>query len=304
MNSLIKKIKNMVNSLINPVTKSSVIDYTGVNNKTISGLTIEGKDKVCIKLSNCSGIYITKCKLINSSLDGIYLYNCTNVTIEGNYFENVSTAINVVDCPLGSILVNSNQAKNMKGPFPKGQFVQFNNVSGPNNAISNNIVENIYGQSYPEDVISLYKCNGTEASSILVENNKIRGGGPSKSGGGIMLGDNGGSHIIARNNILVNPGQYGMAISGGTFMSLINNTIYSAQEPYTNVGLYIMNIGDYPQANNTVLDNKVQFFNATGESNASWLEPSTAKPAGWESNTFGDSSLNASILPVSLITFK
>jgi len=37
-------------------------------------------------------------------------------------------------------------------------------------------------------------------------------------GGGIMLGDGGGSNIVAKNNILVDPGQYGMAVSGGSYM--------------------------------------------------------------------------------------
>lgn len=55
------------------------------------------------------------------------------------------------------------------------------------------------------DAINLYKSNGIAGDPIQVIGNRIRGGGPSTSGGGIMTGDQGGSYILV-SIILVNPG--------------------------------------------------------------------------------------------------
>lgn len=133
----------------------------------------------------------------------------------------------------------------------------------------------------------------------------MRGGGPSSSGGGIMLGDSGGSYITASGNIMVNPGQYGAAISGGTFITLSNNIIYGAQQSFTNVGLYVMNIGGYVQANNTVSGNRVNFFNSAGTSNPNYLDGSTATPTGWSStNTWADATVTSAILATTIITYN
>ncbi len=121
--------------------------------------------------------------------------------------------------------------------MPRGQMVQFNNVKGGGNSINYNVVENILGQSSPEDAISVYMSNGIVGDPIQVVGNWIRGGGPSGSGGGIMVGDYGGSHILVKDNILVDPGQYGIAISSGTGISIKNNKIYAKQQSFTNVGL-------------------------------------------------------------------
>jgi len=64
----------------------------------------------------------------------------------------------------------------------------------------------------------------------FVRGNWIRGGGPSTSGGGINIGDYGGSYQITENNILVNPGQYGIGISGGNNMIMRNNKVYGKKK--------------------------------------------------------------------------
>jgi len=117
---------------------SAVISLTGASNETISGKSIAGGSAASISLSNCHDVTISNCRLYNSTNVGVYLYNCYNITITGNYFANVSTGVDAVQCPQGGIVVNSNQFSNMWGPFPRGQFVQFNNVDGPNNQINSN----------------------------------------------------------------------------------------------------------------------------------------------------------------------
>ncbi|MCJ8211020.1 PA14 domain-containing protein [Mucilaginibacter sp. RS28] len=285
-------------------TASGVVTLRNVHDMTISGKAIAGGNQPAISLIDCYNIRITNCKLYNSSDVGVYLHNCRNITVDYNFFTNVSTGVYVDQAVQGGIVVNNNQFLNMKGPFPRGQFVQFNNVNGSGNSISYNKGENVFGASNPEDGISLYQSNGTPSSPITVNGNWIRGGGPSASGGGIMLGDLGGSNQVAMNNILVNPGQYGMAIAGGSNNQLINNVIFGKQQYFTNVGIYVNSIGGHKVSNSKVKGNKVKFYNSNNYLNPVWLSNNADKPDGWDTdNKWGDGA-DASILPASIITYK
>jgi hypothetical protein len=284
-------------------TTTTAMVLTAAHDITINGKSITGGVVPAITLINCYNIHITNSKLYNSTDVGIHLISCKNITIENNFFTNVSSGVYAEQTTAGGIIVNNNQFLNMKGPFPRGQFVQFNNVSGANCSISNNKGENIFGQSYPEDAINLYQSNGTALSPIMIVGNWIRGGGPSSSGGGIMLGDNGGSYLTATGNILVDPGEYGMAIAGGTHNIIENNSIYGKSQYFTNVGLYVNSINGYTVSNCTVSGNKVNFYNATNYNNNAWLAPGTNKPVGWDGNSWG-ASISASLLPQVIITAK
>ncbi|MDO3643692.1 right-handed parallel beta-helix repeat-containing protein [Mucilaginibacter sp. L3T2-6] len=282
---------------------SPVISLSNASNITISGKAIAGGTKAAITLTNCHDVHITNCKLYNSTNVGIYLYNCYNITINGNYLTNVSTGIYVDHAAKGGIIVNGNQFLNMKGPFPRGQFVQFNNVKGANNQINSNQCENILGQSNPEDAISLYQSYGTSACPISIRGNQIRGGGPSNSGGGIMLGDSGGAYQIADGNTLVNAGQYGIAISGGSHNSITNNLIYSVSQSFTNVGLYVASFSGILISGAQVAGNRVKFYNSSGIANGVWLADGLLAPAGWSTNNW-NANIDSSILPAVLITKK
>jgi len=155
-------------------TDSSPIVLDGASNQTISGLRITNTSGHCIKLSNCSNITIQKCKLGPSKGEGVFLSNCKNITVIDCTMESVESGV-VADVGSG-IKVLNNDVKNVQGPMPRGQMVQFGNVSGTGNSISYNVVENILGQSYPEDEISLFMSNGTADDPIKIIGNWIRGG--------------------------------------------------------------------------------------------------------------------------------
>lgn len=290
-----------------PYTSSGPITYSGINGITINGKSIVGTTGPCITLTNCANVTITDCRLSNASktfamnMLGIKLQGCSNVTVNGCFFTNLSSGVYALSCT-GGIRILANQFLNMQGPLPRGQFVQFDKCSGAANAINWNICENVMGKSYPEDAISLYRSSGTASSPILINNNEISGGGPSTSGGGIMLGDGGGNYLSASGNILVNPGQYGMAITGGSHNSIINNTIYGAKQSFTNVGIYV---ADYSATitNATVSGNQVLYYNKANDLNCFWLESGISAPAGWSSNICG-ATLSPAILPSPLITMK
>ena len=282
------------------VKLASPISLTGARNLTISGDSINGGSVPCISLINCTNIRITHCKLVNSKTLGINLSNCTGIMVDSNYVANVSTGVFAVDSK--SIQVEYNQMQNMQGPYPKGAFVQFDNVSSTYNRVSHNRFENIPGASYPEDAISMYKSNGTAADPIVITDNWIRGGGPSKTGGGIMLGDNGGSYQTATYNTLVNPGQYGMAVSGGTNMQISGNKIYSKAQSFSNVGLYYWNQSGLPSSAITISGNRVNFSSQQYGLNNFYLGSGNTAPTGWSSNVY-DPTLNATTLPNTIITY-
>lgn len=284
-------------------TPSGTISLNNVHDITISGKSVSGGAVPCILLTNCYNIHITNNRISNSGDVGIHLYNCSNITIDHNFFTKVSSGVYAEQTAGGGIVVNNNQFLNMQGPFPRGQFVQFNTVSGPGSSISFNKGENILGQSYPEDAISLYQSNGTAASPLTISGNWIRGGGPSSSGGGIMLGDNGGSYLTASDNILVNPGEYGMAIAGGDHNTITNNKIFGVSQYFTNVGLFIDGINGQVCTNSTIGGNQVRYYNKTNYQNNAWIAPGTIRPTGWETNTFG-AAIDETILPAVIITVK
>ena len=280
-------------------TSSPAISLNGVSNQVLSQLDISGSGANCIDLSNCSNITINNCILHSSTLNGVHLYNCKNITITNCFMYNVATGVYAEYS--STVNVNHNQVANVQGPLPRGQMVQFNNVSGSGNVISYNICENVAGQSNPEDVINLYKTNGTASSPVQVIGNWIRGGGPSTTGGGIMLGDQGGSYMIAQDNILVNPGQYGVAIASGTNIQVLNNKIFSTQQSYSNVGLYIWNQYNTACSLNTISGNQVSWKNSAGTENDGWNSGNCGAVSGWSANTF-NAPIDASILPAQIIT--
>ena len=111
----------------------------------------------------------------------------------------------------------------MQGPFPRGQSVQFDKITGTNNVICRNYAINDCGKSHPEDSISLYMSAGEKDSPILIEDNYLTAdpskgsAGMSKSGSGIMLGDSGGAYLICRHNVVISAGQVGVGVAGGRF---------------------------------------------------------------------------------------
>jgi parallel beta-helix repeat protein len=247
-----------------------------------------------ITLVNCDNVIILDCIIKDSKKSGIHLIGCNNITIVCNQISNVMSGIYAENCT--GINIHDNRILNMQGPMPQAQFVQFNNSTGK---IINNTLINEAGKSNPEDAINIYKSFGTVDNPILINGNKITGGGPSTTGGGIILGDTGGAWQIASNNILVNPGQYGMAVAGGTNISITNNTIFAKQQPFTNVGLYAWNQSGQLCSNITVGGNRVNWTKSDGSKNNWWNGGNCGVIAGWSTNTY-DTALNEAVLPLNL----
>lgn len=101
-----------------------------------------------------------------------------------------------------------------------------------------------------------------------------------------MLGDDGGAHIVARANILIDPGQYGIAVASGEHMSIVDNLVFAKQQPFTNVGIYVWN--QYPHIcdNVTVRGNHVRWQSKSGQPNPWWDGENCGKIIDSDKNSF------------------
>ncbi len=286
--------------------KSPTISHYRKSNFVIEGLEISADGtQSAISLDECENVIIRNCKFGPMPLTrAIYLNNCKNITIIDCTFENVQSGIRVSTSQGIKFEYNdvTNVLGKLKGSEHLGVMAQFINVYGAGNSISYNVCENLPGQSSTEDIINLFNSNGTAQSPIVVKGNWIRGGGPSGSGGGINLGDGFGSYQIAEDNILVDPGQYGVGIAGGHNMTLRNNKIFGKRQSFTNVGVGACNwYEEQGQSHSiTVENNVINYTNKEGTVNIWWFYKNVEPIIGKETNRY-DPYLTASILPDQII---
>jgi len=274
---------------------SAPIVKNGVSNITISGLQISNTSGSCITLVNCSNITIQNCKLGPSSSIAVDLNNCTNITVTNCSMANVASGLHAY---MGSgISFIYNDVQNVVGPYPRGQMAQFDNVSGTGNRINFNSCDNISGQSNPEDLINIYMSNGTVNDPIQANGNWLRGGGPSLTGGGMLVGDNGGSYQIVENNICVNTGHEGIQIAGGHCITIRNNKVYSQLTSVSGVGVVV---AMEPIAPCSVQNNQINWTRADGLVKNLYNAAASGVVSDWGTNTY-DPTLNASILPTKII---
>lgn len=249
----------------------------------IQGLRISNPSGPCVVAQNVTNVTIINNEIGPCGSDphyqiGVYINGSSDVQILNNRFQDISSALYAVNDTRGKLLFEGNYATRIRGPMPRGQLVQLNQYSGPEITIRCNISDqkiggyaNSDGKGGPEDHINIYKSSGTKESSIYIVNNKIRGGG-SKSGGGILAVDNGGgSYVHIDQNILIDPGQYGIGIASGSNIKVTNNTIYASAHDWTNVGIYIWNqYQNTSCANNEVSGNRINYINKKGSPNPYW----------------------------------
>lgn len=178
---------------------------------------------------------------IDNAIDA---YNVKRLTVTNSLFANNKTGVYCTNCE--DVKVNNNQFINPIGPFARGQAVQFNTVSTSATGqceVKNNRIEAFMGESDPEDLININNSNGRAGAPIDVSGNILRGGGPSMSGGGVLIGERGGNYNSSTNNKCYNTGNYLFSISGGSNNVMSNNygwmDSYRTIDDWSNVGFII-----------------------------------------------------------------
>lgn len=278
--------------------------YNNLSNLLIENLQFTSPTGNNLVFNNCRNIVVRNCFFGDSFLEAISISGGSKITIDHNLFANNKNGIYAYKTT-GDIVISNNQFVNTKGPKPRGQYIQFDTCTGPGNIIENNTGESWPGESDPEDLISIYKSRGTEESPILIRNNIFRGGGPSPSGGGIMTGDNDGGYITVENNILVDPGQYGIAAAGGHHIIIRNNKIFGRLQNFTNVGIYAWEQSGSPCSEITIEKNNINFtrgLNGDNEKYNLWDGNNCDSIRGLANNKFS-LTLEELNLPEHLINF-
>jgi hypothetical protein len=201
--------------------------------------------------------------------------NSQQVSVSDSLFEFVASGLYAYQSQ--GVVFTRNTVMNILGPFPRGQAVQFNGVSGPGNRIAGNFVRNEAGVSQPQDCVNLFQSSGTAESPILVEENYLTGDpvqgsqGKSSSGSGIMAGDGGGGFQIIRNNRLDSPGQVGIGVASGREIQICGNTVRGVKSDVSNVGIAVWNQYRAPGGPVVVVSNVVGWTDRNGKPNGIWV---------------------------------
>lgn len=213
-------------------------------------------------INDCEDITFDSCYFGASIGNAIDAYNVKRLTVTNSLFANNKTGVYCTNCE--DVKVNNNQFINPIGPFARGQAVQFNTVGTSATGqceVKNNRIEAFMGESDPEDLININNSNGRAGAPIDVSGNILRGGGPSMSGGGILIGERGGNYNSMTNNKAWNPGNYIFSVSGGSNNVMSNN--YGWMDTHRDIDIW-SNVGFiiWAQAEATLVPcNPVTFTN-------------------------------------------
>jgi hypothetical protein len=121
----------------------------------------------------------------------------SRITIQRNVIHDISTGV-FAGSARHPIIMDRNFVTNIRGPFYRGQMVQFDGVSsGTSGSKITCNVSDVQGAAYAnvEDHINMYNSPGLPNDRTEIAYNRIRGG-HSQSGSGMVLADgpNGGGY--------------------------------------------------------------------------------------------------------------
>lgn len=292
---------NLVGPRVTDFTESGPIELS--SGMTVTGLHVSNPSGPCIHGDHVTDVHIVDNMIgpCGAETDpngvGIGLDDSSQVHVDHNSFDDVASALYITGYggDVNDIVFDHNVSTRIRGPLPRGQMVQFNHVRGAGNAVLCNVDDEtapgyLAGQ---EDHVSVFDSAGTAASPLTISYNKLRGGGPSHSGGGILSGDYGSSYVDVTDNILINPGQYGLAVAGGDHGRFLRNRVYSPVAfEWSNIGMFVWNQSPtIPCTDNEMRDNRVFYVRADGPNN-SWNAGNCGDVAGFDTdNVWGDDTL-------------
>ncbi|MGV8823041.1 hypothetical protein [Methylibium petroleiphilum] len=222
----------------------------------------------------------------------------SNLVVQRTYFEDVSSAL-YVNGGQHPITFDRNACTKIRGPMPRGQCVQFNNVKGAASSKITCNVADVQGQPNAyrnvEDWFNFYSTGQVE-----VAYNRIRGGGyqgyngNNPSGTAILFGDaQGGTGLWAHDNVIVNVTNVGIGVAGSVGARVENNRIYMngpASGNFTNIGIYVATYSQGACSGHRVAGNRAWVRKNDGSPNHYWTSGScgpvdtggTANPNVWD----------------------
>jgi hypothetical protein len=296
--------------------KSNPVTYSNLNGTVITSLSFDGgwKSVDLLTLNNCQNVHITMCRFSNTNGISVRLNNCTNVTVDYNFFTMVNFGVCATNC-VGT-KVNFNQGLNLWAPVKYNgnfaHFVQFINCSGAGQQINDNKFHNIDGVAiHAHDIVSIYQTSGTSASRVQIKRNQIKGGqwaggfpNSGDTGTGITAPDVSGAWYEITDNVVVNSGVNGIICVGTGSNILVDKNIIVNDNKNAKVS-YDGFTCTGAKTNIVVSNNRVHWLDSKGNSVGYWFGGgSTIKGGTLTNNNWNDTSLNSSIIPDSFITYK
>lgn len=244
----------------------------------------------------------------------------SRITISKNTIHNVSSGA-LADRALNPIEFSYNTVYDVRGPFPRGQMVQFAGVSGA--AGQSKIIGNVSDKQRAtikttyEDHINLYQSSGSAAHPILIACNKLRGsatandlttGQTTSNGSGIMVGDNGGGWVDVRSNVIVYTPNTGVGVAGGSHVNVSGNLIYNrgkATGSMTQEAVTVFPFAGFTPTAVTITSNRgaanAWKYGSTGQFvNGYWADPAVTGVT-LAGNNFTDTTLTEAIWNTTLV---
>ena len=232
----------------------------------------------------------------------------SNLTVERNHIEDVSTAL-YANGAAHPIVFDRNYVTKIRGPMPRGQMVQLNNVKGGTgkSRVTCNVGD-VQGQPNAwrnvEDWLNFYSTGGVE-----VAYNRLRGGGyqgyngNNPSGTAVLFGDAaGGTDAWVHDNRFVGMTNVGVGVAGGVGARIERNQIHMDARlsgNFTNVGIYVAKYSSGACSGHTVTGNRVFVRKADGSLNPRFFAaPSDTSYCGAvnvgspDSNVWNDTTLD------------
>jgi hypothetical protein len=266
---------------------SSTGDCVQINNST--NITIQNSEiGPCrgngVKISGGSGINVFDSYIHPETLslgccdnnDGIFASGTSSLVIQGNVIAYGETNIEVhggrTVTAIGNFLLNP------RGPFPRGQNFQCWDTTGTGagTPCSNVTIQNNYALSSTDTTRYLYPENQEDSlnfgwtNGIIAQNNYIKGG-HSRSGCG-LIADTSANHAQFKSNLLINTGQCGISIAGGTNQLVDGNKIYNVTPIVGggNTALMTWNQHTRPCGPTTVSNNIADEIQPSGNHSGFW----------------------------------
>ncbi|WP_372422885.1 right-handed parallel beta-helix repeat-containing protein [Salinarimonas chemoclinalis] len=248
----------------------------GAARVVLERLSVTGCGGAGVRIEGARTVVLRDLAIADTTESGVVIDGSTDVHVLGGSVERAASGVYAHRS--SGVVVRGGWFVDVQGPMPRGQGVQFDKIAGPGNAIACNTIVSRPGRSAPEDAINLFRSEGTAASPIRVAGNRVLGGGPSPSGGGILVGDHGGGRVRVEGNVLVDPGQYGIGVAGGTEVSVRDNVVVARARPFTNVGIYVWKAAGDGGAcrDHLVAGNRVDYARADGAANPLWVAENCA----------------------------
>lgn len=225
----------------------------------------------------------------------------SNVTVERSYIEDISTAL-YANGAAHPIIFDRNYVTKVRGPMPRGQMVQLNNVKGGTgkSRVTCNVGD-VQGQPNiwrnVEDWLNFYSTGGVE-----VAYNRLRGGGYQgyngnpPSGTAVLFGDAaGGTDAWVHDNRFVGMTNVGIGVAGGVGARIERNWIHMdarLSENYTNVGIYVAKYSSGACSGHSVTENRVFVRKADGSLNPYFFDTGSCGAVAQQGNVWNDTTLD------------